>query len=337
MSGARPTVLIARQLPENGRARIAERCELREGGLQAGSNLLRELADGVNAIVSDPTVTVGPELLDAAGPTLRLVANFAVGYDNIDLDACRERGVFVTHTPDVLTNATAELALALTLAAARSSGAAEAWLRDGCWTGFDPSANLGTGLSGASFGIVGMGRIGKRYAELVRPLAGALSYYSRTAKADAEHDLGMARINLDQLLSCSDVISLHLPASEETAGMIGEPELARMRRGSILVNTARGSLLDSKALARALGEGEIGAAGLDVYEREPEVPTELLEAPNCVLLPHIGSATVSAREGMATLVANAVLAVLDGREPEHLIDRLAPVRTTDLPIRRNPA
>ena len=319
MPDPKPTVLIARRIPKSGRARIAERCELREGGLDATPELLRELAQGVAEIVADPTVAVGPELLDAAGPQMRLVANFAVGYDNIDLDACRERGVLATNTPDVLTDATAELALALTLAAARATGAAEARLRNGEWTGLDPTGHLGAELSGATFGTIGMGRIGRRYAELIRPLAGTLLYSSRNAKPDAERELGAARVDLDQLLSDSDVISLHAAASPETAGLIGAPQLARMRRGSILVNTARGSLVDSAALATALRQGNIGAAGLDVYEHEPEVPAELLDAPNCVLLPHVGSATVAARDGMARLVADAVLAVLDGRAPEHRV------------------
>jgi glyoxylate reductase len=280
---------------------------------------VRELADGVDAIVADPTVAVGPDLLDAAGERLRLVANFAVGHDNIDLEACRERGVIATNTPDVLTDATAELALALTLMAARALPAAERRLRDGEWNGFDPSGDLGTELSGAAFGIVGMGRIGRRYAELVRPMAGSLLYASRGPKPDAEAELGAARRELDELLAESDVVSLHAAASAETTGMIGAGELARMRQGAILVNTARGSLVDSAALAAALGSGEIGAAGLDVYEREPEVPEVLLGAPRCVLLPHVGSATVTARDGMANLVADSVLAVLDGDEPPNRV------------------
>ena len=190
MSGPRPIASIARRIPAAGGDRIAERCEVREGGLGATPELIRELAQGAEAIVADPTVAVGPELLDAAGPGLRVVANFAVGYDNIDLDACRDRGVIATNTPDVLTDATAELALALTLAAARGLPAAERRLRDGEWTGFDTTGDLGIGLSGATFGIVGMGRIGRRYAELVRPLAGSILYTAREPKPEAEAALG---------------------------------------------------------------------------------------------------------------------------------------------------
>jgi glyoxylate reductase len=164
-----------------------------------------------------------------------------------------------------------------------------------------------------------MGRIGRRYAELVRPMAGSILYTARSAKPEAERALGAIRVDLDRLLSDADVVSLHLAASAETTGMIATAELARMRPGAILINTARGSLVDSGALAAALALGEIGAAGLDVYEHEPQVPEELLEAPNCVLLPHIGSATVTARDAMANLVADSVLAALDGREPPNRI------------------
>ncbi len=319
MSGPRPICLVARRIPAAGGDRIAERCEVREGGLAATPDLIRELAQGAEAIVTDPTVAVGPELLDAAGPGLRVVANFAVGYDNIDLDACRDRGVIATNTPDVLTDATAELALALTLAAARGLPAAERRLRDGEWTGFDTTGDLGIGLSGATFGIVGMGRIGRRYAELVRPLAGSILYTAREPKPEAEAALGAEQNDLERLLAGADVVSIHAAATAETAGLIGARELDLMRPGAILVNTARGSLVDSAALAAVLDAGTIAAAGLDVYENEPDVAPELLAAPNCVLLPHIGSATAGARDAMAGLVADAVIAVLDGREPPNRI------------------
>jgi glyoxylate reductase len=248
-----------------------------------------------------------------------VVANFAVGLDNIDLGACRRRDVIVTNTPDVLTNATAELAIALTLAAARRTTEAEADLRAGRWSGSDPSAYLGLELTGATFGIVGMGRIGSRYAGLVAGLAGEIVYTSRTPHASAERNLGAVRIELEELLGRADVISLHLPATPETAGLVGRRELRAMKPHAILINTARGSLVDSAALAEALRDGAIGAAGLDVYAHEPEVPNELLLAPHCVLLPHIGSATTKARDAMARLVAANVLAALRGTEPPNRV------------------
>jgi glyoxylate reductase len=317
--GSAPTVLVTRRLLPAGMERLAGQCELREGGLDVTAQELLELARGVDAIVADPTVAVDDALLEAAGTRLRVVANFAVGYDNVDLEACRRRGVAVTNTPDVLTNATAELALALALAAARHMSEAEADLRGGRWRGFDPSAYLGMELSGATFGIVGMGRIGRRYAELVRGLAGETLYTSRSRKHDVERELGVRPVPLEELLRRADVVSLHLPATAETTGLVGAPELSTMKPGAILVNTARGPLVDSRALARALQDGEIGAAGLDVYEHEPDVPTALLEAPHCVLLPHIGSATTRSRDGMARLVADNVLAVLRGTDPPNRV------------------
>jgi glyoxylate reductase len=317
MAATKPKVLIARRLPAAGAERLAAACTVLEGGLDAAPERLREMAAGVEAIASDPTVAVDASLLDAAGAQLRIVANFGVGYDNLDLDACRSRGVIATNTPDVLTDATAELALALTLAAARRTGSAEADLRAGRWQGFDPGGFLGTELSGAVFGVVGMGRIGRRYAELVRPLASTILYAGRSANRSAEGDLGAVRTELDELLAGADVVSLHLPATAQTEHLIGTAELAAMKPEAVLVNTARGSLVDSAALARALRDGEIGAAGLDVYEHEPTVPEALLQAPDCVLLPHIGSATARARNAMAELVADAVLTALAGREPRH--------------------
>jgi glyoxylate reductase len=298
---------------------LTERCDVLQGGLDVSLERLLELAPGADAIVADPTVAVGDELLDAAGPQLRIVANFAVGHDNVDLDACRRRGVAVANTPDVLTNATAELALALTIAAARRMSDAEASLRAGRWVGWDPGAGLGLELSGATFGVIGMGRIGRRYAELVVPLAGETLYVNRTPRPDANRDLGAVRVELDELLRRADVVSLHVPAGPQTVGLIGRPELHVMRSQAVLVNTARGALVDSAALADALRAGEIGAAGLDVYEKEPAVPAELLEAPRCVLLPHIGSATTRARDGMARMAASNVLAVLGGEEPPNRV------------------
>jgi glyoxylate reductase len=316
---ARPIVLIARKLLPAGRDLLDGVAELREGGLGATSELLRELAPGVDAIVADPTVRVDGALLDAAGEGLRVVANFAVGTDNVDFDACAARGVPVANTPDVLTNATAELALALTLAAARGTSAAEADLRAGRWSGWDPGAYLGLELSGATFAVIGMGRIGRRYAELVRPLAGELLYVARSGKPEAEAELGAVRVEILDALARADVVSLHVPAGEETSRLIGAPQLQAMQSHAILVNTARGAIVDSEALAAALKAGAIGGAGLDVYENEPEVPDALLRAPRVTLLPHIGSATHTARDAMARTAAENVLAVLGGREPPNRV------------------
>jgi glyoxylate reductase len=308
-------VVIARVLLPAGRDALAERFELREGGLDASREEILALAPGAGAFVADPSVPVDAELLDTCGDGLRVVANFAVGYDNVDLDACRERKVVVTNTPDVLTEATAELALALTLAAARRMSDAERDLRAGRWRGWDPAAYRGIEIRGSTIGVVGMGRIGQRYARLVHGLGAEIVYAGPSAKPEAESELGARRLELDELLESADVASIHAPATPETRGLIGAREVELIGPEGVLVNTSRGPLVDSDAVAAGLESGALGAAGLDVYEGEPDVPQRLLQAPRCVLLPHIGSATVPARDGMARAVADNVIAVLEGREP----------------------
>jgi glyoxylate reductase len=308
-------VVVARSLLPAGMELLENRFDVTVGGIDAGPERIRELVHGAAALVADPSVAVTADLLDAAGPGLRVVANFAVGYDNVDLDACAARGVVVTNTPEVLTDATAELALALTLAAARRTSDAERDLRAGRWRGWDPAAYRGLQLTGATFGIVGLGRIGRRYAELVAPMAGQLLYMARSPRPEAERDLGAVRVDLDQLLRRSDVISHHVPGGNATARLIDSRAISLMKPAAVLVNTARGSLVDLAAVAAALREGRLGGVGLDVYEDEPAVPAELLDAPRAVLLPHIGSATVAARDAMARLAAENVIAVLEGRDP----------------------
>jgi len=308
-------VVIARVLLPAGRDRLAELFELREGGHDVTRDQLLALVPGTNALVADPSVPIDGELLDACGEQLEIVANFAVGYDNVDLDACRERGVAVTNTPDVLTEATAELALGLTLAAARRMSDAERDLRAGEWRGWDPAAYRGIEISGATVGVVGMGRIGHRYARLAHGIGAEIVYAGPTAKPEAEEELGARRLEFEELLSAADVVSLHAPSTPETRGLIGALEVERIGPQGVLVNTSRGPLVDSEAVAAALAAGTLGAAGLDVYEKEPEVSPALLEAPRCVLLPHIGSATITSRDAMANAVAENVIAVLGGREP----------------------
>ena len=308
-------VVIARILLPAGRDLLVDRFELREGGLDSTRKEVLALAPGAAALVADPTVPVDAELLDTCGTGLKLVANFAVGYDNIDLAACRERGVLVTNTPDVLTEATAELALALTLAAARRMSDAERDLRAGRWTGWDPAAYRGIEITGSTVGVIGMGRIGTRFAALAHGLGAEIVYSGPTRKPEAESELGARHLLVEELLERADIVSLHAPASDETRGMIGRHQLDLIGPEGLLVNTSRGPLVDPDGLADALEAGTLGAAGLDVYPNEPEVPPRLLEAPRCVLLPHIGSATVPSRDWMARAVADNVIAVLEGRKP----------------------
>jgi glyoxylate reductase len=260
-------------------------------------------AAGLVTILGD---RVDAELLDAAGPGLRVVANHAAGVDNVDLGAARARGVLVANTPDVLTRATAELTLALLLSLARRVAEGDRLLRRRTPWAWAPTFLLGTGLAGRALGIVGRGRIGAAVARL------AEAFGMRTAHASR----GPGGVRLERLLAESDVVSLHCPLTPETRHLIDERALARMRPGALLVNVARGPVVDEAALVRALESGHLGGAALDVFEHEPDVHPRLLGLENVVLAPHLGSATVEAREAMGMLCVEALRAVLlEGRRP----------------------
>ncbi len=308
---SRPKVVVLAALPAAGVELLRPRFVVEARGERADPGWLEEHAAGAVALVSDPSTQVGQEVMDAVGTSLRVVSNFGVGYDNIDLAAARARGVRATNTPGVLTNATAELAVALMLAAGRRIAEADTMIRMGRWT--EPDADLlGRELAGATVGLVGLGRIARRVAELLRSFDVQLLF---TARSNASPPPGAERRELEDLLAASDFVSLHVPLTAQTRHLIDAQALARMRRGAVLVNTSRGAVVDTTALIDALRTRHLGAAGLDVYEDEPHVPDELRELPNTVLLPHLGSATVATRNAMARLCAENVIAVLEGREP----------------------
>ena len=307
--------VVARVLLPAGLELLEQRFEVSQGGLDVTREQLEEMVPGAIALVPDPSVPVDGELLDLCGEQLEVVSNFAVGYDNVDLEACSDRGIVVTNTPGVLTEATAELALMLTLSAGRLAGDAERDLRSGLWTGWNPGAYLGLELRGATVGVVGLGRIGLRYAEMVSALGAEVLYTASSRKVEAEKQFGFGWTDLEDLLRRSQVVSIHAPGGEGTRGMIGRRELELIGPEGVLINTSRGTLVDSDAVAEALEEGRLAAAGLDVYDGEPAVPESLLSAPRCVLLPHIGSASHISRDGMARLAAENAIAVVDGLEP----------------------
>ena len=307
-----PRVVVVGALPALGVDLLSKRFVVDAGGTRPESSWLHEHAPGAAAIVADPSVPVDSGVLDAAGSSLKVVANFGVGHDNIDLDAARARGVRATNTPGVLTNATAELAVALMLAAGRRIAEADAITRSGGWPGRGPEPFLGHELTGATVGLVGFGRIARRVAELLRSFEVRLLFTSRSGAGSPADG---RRCELPDLLAASDFVSLHVPLAAETLHLIDAKALARMRRGAILVNTSRGGVVDTSALIDALQSGRLAAAGLDVYEDEPHVPLALRESPRTVLLPHIGSATAATREAMARLCAENVIAVIEGREP----------------------
>jgi glyoxylate reductase len=277
--------------------------------------LLRRVA-GADAIVSLLTERIDAELLDAAGPQLKVVANVAVGYDNIDVPACTERGIVATNTPGVLTDATADIALSLILMATRRLGEGERLIRSGQAWKWGMFFLLGSSLQGKTLGVVGMGGIGQATARRAKAFGMEIVYQSRS-EIDPEiaAELDAKRVDLDELLTVSDVVSLHCPYGPATHHLIGAEQLAAMKNSAYLVNTARGPIVDEASLASALREGRIAGAGLDVYEHEPRVHPELLELDNVVLLPHLGSATVETRTAMAMLAADNALAVLSGERP----------------------
>ncbi|MFP5362376.1 MAG: 2-hydroxyacid dehydrogenase [Thermoleophilia bacterium] len=308
-------VVVARTLPAAGLDRLAERFDVEVGGLPFDRGWLLDHVAGADAIVADPTVPVDGDLLDRAGSQLKVVANFAVGFDNIDTDAVRERGVRATNTPDVLTNATAELAVALMLAAGRRIVETDQVFRRGEWVGWEPEQFLGRELGGATVGLVGFGRIGQRVAELLTGFDVELVFSDAHAMDEAASWYHAKRMGLDELLRVADYVSLHVNLTPETTHMINRRTLAGCKPGAILVNTCRGGVVDTAALVEALRDGPLAAAGLDVYENEPAVPEELAKLPNTVLVPHVGSATRATRDAMAVLCADNVIAVLSGEEP----------------------
>ena len=277
--------------------------------------LLRRVA-GADAIVSLLTERIDGELLDAAGPQLKVVANVAVGYDNIEVPACAERGVVATNTPGVLTDATADIALSLILMTTRRLGEGERLIRSGQAWKWGMFFLLGSGLQGKTLGVVGMGGIGQATARRAKAFGMEIVYQSRSEiDPQTAAELGAQRVGLDELLAVSDVVSLHCPYGPATHHLIGAEQLAAMKDSAYLVNTARGPIVDEAALASALREGRIAGAGLDVYEHEPQVHPGLLGLENVVLVPHLGSATVETRTAMAMLAAENTLAVLSGERP----------------------
>jgi glyoxylate reductase len=268
-----------------------------------------------DAAVTLLTDRVDTAFLDAA-PRLRIVANVAVGYNNIDVEACRERGVVVTNTPGVLTDATADLAMALILMTTRRLGEGERLIRSGSPWQWGMFMMLGTGVQQRRLGIIGMGGIGTALARRARAFGMTIAYHNRSPiSAEVAGELDAERLDLDELLATSDIVSLNCPYSEATHHLIDGRALRMMRDDAVLINTARGPVVDEAALVNALREGFIGAAGLDVYENEPEVHPGLLTLDNVVLLPHLGSATVETRTAMAQLAARNVVEVLAGRAP----------------------
>ncbi len=286
---------------------------LPEGAAADRSKLLAAVGDaqGLFSMISE---SIDEELF-AAARRLEIVSNMAVGYDNIDIAAASQRGVVVCNTPDVLTETTAELTIALMFAASRRIAEADRFVRAGQWSAWGPQMLLGLDLAGSTLGIVGAGRIGRAVARRANALGIGVVYASRSASRVMEEELSAQRLELDQLMAEADVVSLHVPLTPDTRRLIDRRRLGLMKNSAILLNTSRGQVVDERALAAALASGDLFAAGLDVFEDEPSVCGELLELENVVLLPHIGSATVATRRRMAAAAVENLVRFFSGREP----------------------
>ncbi len=309
-------VLVTREIPEAGLNLLGDFDVTVLFERPPTRDELLEAVRGASGVLATATEKMDGEVMDAAGEGLRVVANMAVGYDNVDVGAAKERGIIVTNTPGVLDETTADVAFMLVLAAARRLGEGERLLRAGRWEWWGPKQLRGLDVWGKSLGIVGMGRIGRAVARRAKGFGMEVLYHNRSRNEDAEKELGARHLDLDALLRESDFVSIHTPLTAETHHLIGERELGLMRETTVLVNTSRGPVVDEAALAEALEGGRIFAAGLDVYEEEPKVHPKLLELENVVLAPHIGSASIETRDKMATLAAENLAAALRGEEPK---------------------
>jgi glyoxylate reductase len=308
----KPLLVLARALPGADLAPLRERFEVRGGAAALDRAALLEAAREAEVLVVTYLDWIDEPAL-AALPRLRHLASYGVGLDHLDLAACRRRGLLVTHTPGVVTEATAEQAVALMLAAARRVAEGDRIIRRGGWTALDPSWMLGTGLDGKLLGLIGFGRIGQAVARRALGLGMSVAYTSPREVGFP----GARRLELEPLLSTADVVSLHCPLTPETRDLLDRRRLALLKPGAIVVNTSRGAVVDDAALAAALASGRVAAAGLDVFRAEPVVPEAYLALENVVLAPHLGSGTRETRAAMSAMVVAEVLRVAGGQPPLH--------------------
>lgn len=315
-------VLVTRKLPEEPLKQLAQVAEIEFLNLEGEFDkreLIRRIhdKDALLCTIADP---VDREVIESA-PLLKIIANYGVGFNHIDLDYATQRGIFVTNTPGVLTDATADLAWALLLDVARRVSEGDRFLRKNEWTGWTPTFMLGSQVTGKTLGIIGMGRIGQAVAKRARGFEMRVLYYSRTRLPEEQEAECRAQfVDLPTLLKESDFVSLHCPYTPETHHLIGENELSMMKPSAYLINTARGSVVDEQALIRALKNGVIRGAALDVYEHEPQIPEELKKMEQVVLAPHLGSATEETRTRMAQMVVDNLLAFFQGQSLPNLVN-----------------
>lgn len=317
-------IFITRRIPESGVNLLKERydVEMFSEDRAVEKDLLIRKAGECDALVCLLSDKIDRDIL-AAGKNLKIVANYAVGYNNIDIAAAKELGIMVTNTPGVLTNATAEIAFALLITLTRKIIEADRYTREGRFTGWGPLLYLGDELKGKTAGIIGMGRIGLDMAAKCKAFGMKIAYHNRKPlDADTEKDLEAEYHALDDLLKKADAISIHTPLTPETNHLIDRAAFEKMKDGVYLINTSRGEVVDEKALVGALQSGKVKGAGLDVYEFEPAIEGELTEMKNVVLLPHIGSGTIETRRKMSEMAAENVISALEGKQPENLVPEM---------------
>ncbi len=319
-----PKIFVTRRLPEGAMRVLQEKFDVKcnpYDRVLTREELLAEVKgkDGILPLLTD---RIDDEALDAAGPQLKIVANYAVGYNNIDVPACTRRRIPATNTPGVLTDTTADLAMSLLMAVARKIVPADAYVRAGKYLGWAPLLLLGTDVHHKTLGIMGFGRIGFAVAERAAGFDMKILYHdSVRANRELEEKAGAKFVDKATLLAESDFVSLHVPLGPETHHFIGSSELAAMKSSAFLINTSRGEVLDEKALVRALQQGQIAGAGLDVFEFEPAIETELTVMDSVVILPHIASASIETRTKMGLVAAENLISVLiDGRKPPNCIN-----------------
>jgi len=319
---SKPKVFVTQNIPQAGLDLLMKECEVfvnKEDRVLSKGEIIERLK-GMDGMVCLLTDAIDGEIMDAE-PNLKVISNYAVGFNNIDVDAATERGIPVTNTPGVLTETTADFAWALLMAIARRVVEADKFTREGKFKGWRPQLLLGSDVYGKTIGIVGMGRIGQAMARRARGFDMNILYYDEyRPDPEVEKELGLTYVPFDELLQKADYVSIHVPLMESTHHLIGERELKLMKKTAYLINSARGPIVDEKALVKALQEKEIAGAGLDVFEDEPELAPGLAELDNVVIAPHIASATVETRSKMATMAAEGCLSVLKGEKPVNLVN-----------------
>jgi lactate dehydrogenase-like 2-hydroxyacid dehydrogenase len=318
----KPAVLVTKRIYPEAIAYLQEHCEVDYAGTDDGmtADELKRRIVGKQAVVSQLTDRFSAEVIDSLDG-LRIIANVAVGFDNIDVPAATRKGILVSNTPDVLTETTADFAWALLLAAARRVVEGHAFVHSGQWRKWAIDLLVGHDVHHRTLGIFGMGRIGQAVAHRASGFSMRVLYHDAVRASEAvERELGLEFVSSEQLLRESDFVSLHVPLLDSTRKLIGEPQLRLMKNSALLVNTSRGPVVDEAALTRALSEGWIAGAGLDVFEREPQVTPELLKLSNVVLAPHIASASIDTRREMSMLAARNAVEALEGRRPPTLLN-----------------